>query len=155
MSADIKFRRDIFGLHVSVETSESTTHLRHIEESDLDKRWRQRFSNDVWMYRNPQCNHADLQVLVDRLNELDGTWNLKLTPNDKRDDYYAILKLGDFNAAQMWGWQGVSNWQKWSQQEEKEHQSSEKCANNVQVSKDGKSVRVRVSVEQLGDEDPD
>jgi hypothetical protein len=54
----------------------------------------------------------------------------------------------------MWGWAGVTNWQKWSEQEEADYQRENKRQSTPKLSRDGKTVRVRVAVEQLGDEDP-
>ncbi|CAB4123070.1 hypothetical protein UFOVP29_229 [uncultured Caudovirales phage] len=154
MTVDIKFRRDLFGLTISVVTAEATHNLEPIEESTLDRRWRQRFHGDTWLFRNPKCSNQDLDILVKSLDNLGGNWNLKLVPNHKRDDFYAVLRMGDFNDAQMWGWGGVSNWQKWSEKEETDYQREQTQQKAPKLSKDGKSVRVKVSVEQLGDDDP-
>jgi hypothetical protein len=154
MTVDIKFRRDLFGLTISVVTAESTHNLAPIEESTLDRRWRQRFHGDTWLFRNPQCSNQDLDILVKSLDNLGGNWNLKLVPKPKRDDFYAVLRMGDFNDAQMWGWCGISNWQKWSEQEETDYQRDQNKKTAPKLSKDGKSVRIKVSVERLGDDDP-
>ena len=154
MTVDIKFRRDLFGLHISVETGADTIALAAIEESTLDRRWRQRFHGDTYVFRNPRCSKQDLEALVQSMDNLSGNWNLKLTPNDKRDDFYATLRMGDFNDAKMWGWAGVTNWQKWSEQEEADYQRENKRQSTPKLSRDGKTVRVRVAVAQLGDEDP-
>ena len=154
MTMDIKFRRDLFGLHIEVNSPQGAFTLMPLEDSNLDQRWRKRFHGSVFCYRNPKCSKDNIEALVRGLDQLSGTWNIKLAPNAQRDDFYAILKLGDFNDAQMWAWQGVENWQKWSQQEEVEYQREQKQPGH-KLSKDGKSVRVKVTVERLGDSDPD
>ena len=154
MTVDIKFRRDLFGLHISIVTPDQTHTLAAIEESTLDRRWRQRFHGDTWLFRNPKCSKQNLDELVRSLDNLGGNWNLKLTPNPRQDDFYAVLRMGDFNDAQMWGWNGVSNWQKWSEKEETEYQRERNHVNVTVLSKDGKTVRVKVAVERLGDDDP-
>ena len=154
MTVNIKFRRDMFGLHISVDAPENAFTITPIEDSNLDIRWRQRIHGSVFYYRNPKCSKDDLEILVRGLANLDGIWNLKLVPNPKRDDFYAVLRMGDFNDAQMWGWQGVQNWQKWSEQEESDRQRDQNKKTAPKLSKDGKSVRIKVAVERLGDDDP-
>jgi hypothetical protein len=147
----LQLASSMFGCHAHVVHEDKTWDLGYIEDAELAGKFRQRLHGDVWMWRNPRCNLRELRDILVSLEHAGDQFSVRLRAVENSDDFYAILAVNNELVARTLAWKTMQHWQKWSRQEETQYLREQRVKFEPKVSADGKTVKVRVKVSNLGD----
>lgn len=103
-----------------------------------------------FMFRSPNIKISEWPETFRTLSELEGTYSLNASYNQKEKSTCAIIKISKKDDAAIFAWSNVEVWQKWSQAQEKEENARKNEKTEIFVDENG-NLKAKVTVTSVGD----